>query len=309
MIAAVRDTARVAWAMALALAGCTFGSSGAGGSGSGNDADADSGDATTHVMIATMSPATSAASASADGGASTGVDPSADSTTATAEGSGTDAGTSSTNTGDAGSSSSGGATTCDKALWVIGDLAIEQTADAALYERLLAVGFDVTLVDNAASSATDVADNCVVILSAVGSSGDVGAKFRDVTVPVVVLESFLYDDMGMVEPGTEGVAGGENIEILDAAHPMAAGLAGVVNMYLPSAEIGAGVVSPTAQVVATRPPEPTAAAIFGYASGAMMVGLPAPARRVGFAASGANASGPTTDGLDLFEAAVSWAAS
>jgi hypothetical protein len=49
------------------------------------------------------------------------------------------------------------------------------------------------------------------------------------------------------------------------------------------------------------------ATIFGYDAGAMMSGRQAPARRVGFPASGNNGTGPTTQALDLFEAAVGWA--
>ena len=310
IIELVKRGGRGAWAIALAMvsSGCTFGSSGASGSGSTADADGSAGDVSGEATVATMSAGTSAGSASADGDGSTAADPSAGSTgPGPVSDTGTDAGTSGTSTGDAGSSSTGTAMTCDKALWVIGDLAVAQTADAELYDRLTTVGYDITLVENAASSPADIADNCVVILSAVGSSGDVGSKFRDVTVPVVVLESYLLDDMQMVMGGTEGVVGGEDIEIVDAGHPMAAGQSGVVSLYLPPAEIGAGQPSGTAQVVATRPAA-TGAAIFGYELGAMMVGLSAPARRVAFPASGINTAGVSTECLDLFEAAVAWAA-
>lgn len=51
----------------------------------------------------------------------------------------------------------------------------------------------------------------------------------------------------------------------------------------------------------------TQAASFGYESGAAMVGLSAPARRVGLFPSNTTATALTTDGWRLFDAAITWA--
>lgn len=217
--------------------------------------------------------------------------------------------TAETGDGSASDSTTGSTAACDRALWVLGNVDVERTADAAFHQRLVDLGYAITLVANPDAQVADVGDNCVIVLSAVGSSGDVGDEFRDVAVPVVTMEAFLYDDMGMVASGEDcGVTGSSSdIEIVDAGHPMAGGESGVVSIYSPGSELGWGVVSPAAQVVAIATDDGSHATLFGYDAGAMMPGLVAPARRVGFSASGANAAGPTPEGLDLFEAAVTWA--
>jgi hypothetical protein len=47
--------------------------------------------------------------------------------------------------------------------------------------------------------------------------------------------------------------------------------------------------------------------LFGYEKGTPMVGLAAPARRVGLFLGDTNAAGLTAEGLALFDAAVRWA--
>jgi hypothetical protein len=264
------------------------------GTGSGSDDGGTTGAATADSGIATGDGTTVASGP---------PDPPGDTT----EGAG---GSGSTDDGPPAGSSSGGPPSCDRALWVLGDLDVAATADAVFHQRLIDLGYDVTLVLNPDAQVEDVGDHCLVVLSAVGSSGDIGSEFRDVPVPVVTLEAFLYDDMGMVagEPESGVTSPATDVEIVDAGHPMAAGMAGVVSVYPGGSELGWGVVAPAAQVVAIATDDASHATIFGYEAGAMMPGLMAPARRVGFTASGANGAGPTPQGVELFEAAVAWAA-
>jgi hypothetical protein len=58
--------------------------------------------------------------------------------------------TSETTAGD--ESSTGSGLSCERVLWVLGDLNVMATADALFYERLMTVGYDVTLVLNADGS-------------------------------------------------------------------------------------------------------------------------------------------------------------
>ena len=54
------------------------------------------------------------------------------------------------------------------------------------------------------------------------------AKYRDVAVPVIAWENGIYDDMGLtIDDATHhnSTAGLTNITIVNASHPMAAGLA------------------------------------------------------------------------------------
>jgi hypothetical protein len=70
--------------------------------------------------------------------------------------------------------------------------------------------------------------------------------------------------------------------------------------------MGWGSVGPKALVAATITAHPEQAALFGYEKGDDMLGLTAPARRVGFAAREDVASHFTEQGLEVFDAAVDW---
>jgi len=70
--------------------------------------------------------------------------------------------------------------------------------------------------------------------------------------------------------------------------------------------MGWGTVGPQAIVAATIVAQPTQAALFGYEKGADMIGMTAPARRVGFAAREAIASHFSEQGLKVFDTAVDW---
>jgi hypothetical protein len=199
---------------------------------------------------------------------------------------------------------------CDRALMVTADIDLENNVDTPLYHRLLELGFIVTPVDKVASGPEDVADNCVVIISDIGSSGDVNTKFLDAAVGVVILEPGLYDDMRLVaESGDIWWGDGhDHIEIVDPSHPLAAGLDGTVAIYDGGGRGNWGRPVPSAQVVAIWPDTPDQATLMGYETGAQMAhGFIAPARRVGF--PGGVTSVPMTPArIDLFEAAVRWAA-
>ncbi len=199
---------------------------------------------------------------------------------------------------------------CDRALWVSGNLDVQATGDALFHQRLVDRGYTVSHVLSIESSSDDVGDNCLVVLSTFGSSSDVGTKFRDVSVPVLTMEANLYDEMQMVSDGAKlgltSPAG--DVTIVDESHPLADGASGTVFVYPAGSEIGWASPLASAQVVAVQAGDPSHVTIFGYEAGAMLASFTAPARRVGFPASEANAGGPTPAGLDLFEAAASWAA-
>lgn len=199
---------------------------------------------------------------------------------------------------------------CDRALWVTGDTNVTDNGDTPLYDRLVALGYEVTVVQSNVSQAADVGDNCLVVLSALGSSSDVGAKFRDVPVGVVILEAALYDDMDYVAAGGDlGWSDGlDDIEITATGHSLAATFDGVVAIYGGGGRVSWGVPLPSAEVVAIMPGDPSRASLFGYESGAAMAnGLVAPARRVGFP-GGSTSIAMTPERVDLFEAATQWAA-
>jgi hypothetical protein len=62
-----------------------------------------------------------------------------------------------------------------------------------------------------------------------------------------------------------------------------------------------------AEKIATIPNQNNQVAIYGYPSGAMMSGMTAPAKRVGFFAGETMADNMNDNGWKLFDAAVDWA--
>jgi hypothetical protein len=199
---------------------------------------------------------------------------------------------------------------CDRVLLVTGNTNVTENGDTPLYDRLVVLGYAVTVVQSNLSQAGDVGDNCLIVLSALGSSSDIGAKFRDVPVGVVILEAALYDDTDYVAAGGDlGWSDGlDDIEIADPEHSLATSFDGIVSIYSGGGRVSWGVPLPSAEVVAIMPDDPSRASLFGYEAGAAMAnGLVAPARRVGF--PGGSTSMPMTpERVDLFEAAALWAA-
>ncbi|MEM7483553.1 MAG: hypothetical protein AAF481_20530, partial [Acidobacteriota bacterium] len=143
------------------------------------------------------------------------------------------------------------------------------------------------------------------------NSGQVGTKFTASTVPVLTWEAWLYDDLGMTGPGTNVGYGRiddqAHIVITDAAHPLAAGLSGLVAVVPGTTPLRWGAPAASAQVVAVAEGNAAQALVFAYEAGAAMVGQTAPARRVGLPFYDENPSQFTAESWALFDAAVSWA--
>jgi hypothetical protein len=302
---------RAASCSLLLLLGCTFGASGgdasAGLDGATTTSDGTAGGADTSATAGPSPLSTSSGGAESSGAPSleTG-DTNADTTRGNTGGDTSEPGEESNGDG-----SSGSVPACTSALLVTGQLDPTTSGDAPFYERLVALGFDVTVVGNAASQPSDADGHCLVLLSALGSATDVEDKFRDVAVPVVTWEYNLYDNMRMVDPGNTSAWGiadpQDDVEIVDAAHPLAGGAAGTVAIFGGGGRIAWGMPAGDAQIVATLPGDPERATIFGFEAGASMAGgFVAPARRVGYP-HGETTATTTAQGVDLFEAAVLWA--
>ncbi len=195
------------------------------------------------------------------------------------------------------------------ALFVVGNTTLG-AGDAAVKDRLESQGFTVTLVSATAASSADAAGKGVVLISSTCVSGDVNTKFRDVAVPVLTWEAWLYDDLGMtgvaagVDYGQE--PGQTQLDFVATSHPLSGGLSGTVTMTGAPSGFMWGKPGPAATVVATLAGDPAKAAVFAYESGASMPGLTAPARRVGLFFSDATAASMTGEGWSAFDTAVSW---
>jgi len=203
-----------------------------------------------------------------------------------------------------------------------------QPLDVTMKARLEAKGLIVDAIVDATSTADMVMDKAVIVISNSVDRRklfDAGGKpkFRDVRVPAIVMKDGVIEEMGMgtgPNGGYSTAVGQTSLTIVKAGDPLAAGLTGNVRVYTTMAgapcppcylhhvqdsdRIIYAFPGAAAKVIATIVGQPKQAAIFAYDSGAMMVGLAAPAKRMGFFIHRDTDYSP--DGLKLFDAAVDY---
>jgi hypothetical protein len=196
------------------------------------------------------------------------------------------------------------------ALLVVGDTSLSKS-DTQLKSSLIRLGFTVVTKDGSAATADDATGRALVVISGSSWSDDVGGKFRDVTVPVVVFDDALFGPMKMTgtRSGTDfgQLDNQTRLMIIDDTHPLAGGLSGLVTVATANIQLSWGVPGSAAIKVATIVDQPTHFTIFGYPEGSTMVGMSAPARRVGSFVRFPSDSSYSESGLLLFEASALWA--
>jgi hypothetical protein len=185
--------------------------------------------------------------------------------------------------------------------------------DSAILDRLRGLGFVVSII-SASMVTTDSAQNAdFCFISRSVRSPEVMASFRDQPVALFVTEYNLYSSLGMTGDSADA-SGGDTLTATDLiisepSHPLAAGFSGTVTVLQPGkGQYGFGVPGSDAVVVATLVDESKGAAIFAYEQGSAMVGLLAPARRVGYFLDIQASTRLTPEGWTMFDAAVEWTA-
>jgi hypothetical protein len=209
-----------------------------------------------------------------------------------------------------------GAASGHRALLVRGGDSEPGPGDAALAAHLEGLGLDVVQVLDAELAAGDVRDAELVVISA-STLGKVvrerlpAAGLRDAPVPIVTCETATFDLLGMTAPrarsGLGSSPGHTGVEIAAPEHPLAAGLQGPIVVAGADVALSWGVPTSDAIPVATLDTNPDMVVQFAYERGAAMVGLRAPARRVGCFISAEAAQLLTREGWALFDAGVRWA--
>lgn len=198
-----------------------------------------------------------------------------------------------------------------EALFVVGSVFLGD-GDLAVEARLRALGYTVTVKNGSGAASSDAAGKALVVVSSTVDSGTVGDKFRTSSVPVVHWENKLHDNFGMtgLVEGTDYFksAGETRIAILDAGHPLAAGLSGTVAAAASPSVFTWGKPGANAAKVGVLTTNSDFAVVFGYDAGVAMPGLAAPARRVGLFLEDLTAAVLTADGAKLVDAAILWAA-
>ena len=196
----------------------------------------------------------------------------------------------------------------ERVLYVAGSAGLPRP-DRAVVELLRSAGFVVTPIDDDGVDPTSADGYDVVVISSSVVPGKVGSTFTGSDVGVVSTEAYLLDDLGMTGASSSGRGErtGTTVAMVDSDHQIAAGRTGDV-VVVSGGSLTFGQPAATASVIATVAGS-SDAALFAYESGASMVGIDAPARRVGLFMTYDNADDLTSDGEDLVVGAVQWAAS
>jgi hypothetical protein len=187
--------------------------------------------------------------------------------------------------------------------------------DWKVVAHLKSLGFNVTTCDELADVSLAKGKDLVAISESVNAF-EVANKYTLLTIPVIVWENDIFDDMRMtgkrlrVDYGTY-TRGATSLQLFNAPHPLSAGLSAGVHQILQNpAPINWGLPGLGATIIATLPDQPDKVTIFAYEKGATMeYDYTAPGRRVGFFANRSYFENLTPDGQALFDAAFLWAVS
>jgi hypothetical protein len=192
------------------------------------------------------------------------------------------------------------------ALLVVGTAQLNAT-DTLMRNRLMAKMM-VEVVPEAMATAASATGKAIVAITSTTTAAGTNSKFRDVAVPVFLLEPNLMGPMRMTaDVATErGTVMETRLTITAAGHPLAAGFTGNVAVYSSAWRLVWGLPGPGATRVANVVGMTNRPAIFAYETGAPMLGGVAPAKRVAFFLHENTADVTTPDGVKLLDAAIDW---
>lgn len=179
-------------------------------------------------------------------------------------------------------------------------------ADTVVDTMLEELGFAVEIVSDEAATTDDANDKDLIVISATVDPVLIAADWAATNVPLVTWEPEMYGALAMTNINDFGTTDATTVlTLLDATHPITRGNAGDFVVYTSAAPKVWGTPGTGAAIVAGSGNEQ--ATIFTYEAGATMVGMAAPARRVGFFMNDAGPSLATENGMILLKNAVLWA--
>lgn len=194
-----------------------------------------------------------------------------------------------------------------------------EESDDHIVQHLREVGFTVREADQ--TEPQTVAEGMdLVIISATNSKYKTTNKYRDAKIPLICLEGLMADTLKMagrrryVDYGEHGEQKESEdppeayLEIVNSAHPMAAGLKNGYVKFIKEADVLKWATPPpSATIIATLPNSFHERAIFGFEKGAAMADeFVAPARRTMFPIDNPAFDDLTEAGHTLFDAALLW---
>jgi hypothetical protein len=210
-------------------------------------------------------------------------------------------------------SQSGPAFAIRKALLITGG-GPESPSDRALRNALTDLGFSVNAKIDLTVIASDADAVQIIVISESTVSSNVKIDLSSRSVPIVVLEPSLLDDLKMVGPAWAvdygDIQNQTNVHIpFDSGDPLASGLVGRIQVSSAPGKFVWGTPSSEARVAATIGTQDGRPAVFSYEEGSKMAaGFASPARRVGWFAGRDLPALLTDAGWSMFAAAVRWAA-
>ena len=205
----------------------------------------------------------------------------------------------------------GGGPDCDNldVLFVGSDEPLLYSDELASKAVLEDAGHTVTVIDDNDVALSDAESHDVVYISSGVNELVLGDTLRDASTGIVVGELGLLDDMKMVANGDFGyLSNKDTVGIVDSAHPMAAGLDGSVKVLTSKRSMAYANPGAEAQIIAEAANVAGKAGLWVYESGANMVGLAAPGRRVGTFEADWHADYWNADAESLFLESIAWAA-
>lgn len=195
-------------------------------------------------------------------------------------------------------------------LLVVGAVPVSN-GDAQALNRLQSLGQTVTVITDSVSGSSSANGMDLVVISDSVAPGKVSNKFTLVSVPVVVFEPWLYDNLGMtgtVAKTDYGRSGNQTQIRMNGTHPLTSGLSGLVTVGSAAASFSWGKPGADAVVAATLKSNTARATIFAYEANALLAdGTAAPARRVAVHLNTGALAAWNANGRSLFDAAVLWA--
>ncbi|MDF2923819.1 MAG: hypothetical protein K0R57_2733 [Paenibacillaceae bacterium] len=181
--------------------------------------------------------------------------------------------------------------------------------DISLKQRLEALGCKVSVINhNNLTGAEGEGFDFIYFSSSVYESR-VGALFNGTTVPYVIADYGLFDNMKLVETSSQGKSVDKQTQLLiaDPSSPLAAGLSGLVTVTHAPAVFSYAQLPATALQAAAVADAPHLSLTAGYEAGSVMAGgFQAPARRLVSYQLDAVPNALTADGWRLFDAGIGW---
>ncbi len=153
--------------------------------------------------------------------------------------------------------------------------------DQAVIDHLIALGFDVESHASSETQPVDVSGAVAVVIGELLGSGSVSDAYKDTTIPVIITEAFILDNMKLATDGTFNTDDTQTLTIVNANHPIAGGLTGDVEISTAvSGVCSTSDIAASADIVAVVKENGHVAVATFEAGAADMDGNPIPARRV-----------------------------